>query len=107
MVRYEEACRTLFERSPSLTELDWELWAGTLRRTTLGATRDTALGTSSTFGPKGVLERIICFCDQHREAVESFDWMDLLVDAPFLFHQQPDFVPAFTLDRFLSASSSS
>lgn len=56
-----------------------------------------------------MLGSVVCSCQGQGEQEEideeevKDEWIDWLLKRPALFYQQPGFVPAFTLDRFVAA----
>ena len=102
---FEEAWRRLFESRPSLIEV--ELVAHAVDEGILGSflcSRSDIGRSSSIFGVRSqeLLEKFApCY--------EDWEWEDErvqgLLSRPPLFTQPPDFVPAFTLDRFFTRNA--
>ena len=101
---FEEAWRRLFETRSSLMEV--ELVAH-VEENIVGSflcSRSEIGRSSSIFGMRSQ-ELLGKFAPCHEGWTWWEDELEWLLSRPPLFKQHPDFVPAFTLDRFLSLSS--
>ena len=93
----------------SLKVLQWEVHARDRLQIVLPRSDRSEWNVSSSIFNSGGLECSVCFCDGEGEFQEDdfarrFDQL-VAWKRPPLFEQPPDFVPAFTLDRFFSHSA--